>query len=780
MSTVQSNILDKIQDALPATVFADPASPEPKLKPQHRKWIIGHVKRILEAQGYDHTEDWLSLVLTGSLTTYQYSDGSDCDVSFFVDAKHFPEWSRAEMIGIMVEHMDGKILPGTTYPMQCFVVPPGITRHDLYKPGLRSGYDLLTDSWIVPPDHDRVHDVQKEMNFMYVYALEQADKMERLLRYEPDKAKLFWHQIHEKRRQDQKAGKGDYAESNIVYKFLNNRGLFPQIAEATGEYLAKIAMDISGKAYQSTIKDGGVTINLKGEEPTTGYAFSPFIGAELVVPIGAFTPDAVANYVHTHYSELAQPDNFLGIWTQGQNIFIDVSQVVFDKDAALRRAAEAHQIAIWDIDNDQEINVPSTPDTRVAGLNHQDVLDANAGKDLDGLPGPVNVPGSGPLQFHGHAGIQQMAQDYNKQAGIQTEHPTDYTKVDPRFGAKVADEYERMQHNPHDPEVKTAYDALAKETKAQYDHIVDNGYNFSFYPEGHDPYPNSPREAVLDLHHNKHMHVYPTHDGYGNGDDNPSDHPLLGDSGVQWGSKPVTHNDLFRAVHDFYGHAKEGLGFRADGEDNAYRQHAAMFSPEARRALASETRGQNSWVNYGVNGQANQTAGQADTVFAPQKAGLMPSWTENPDIHRASRVAANPRQVAKFVYDPENNHLVLGQMANIEGEVESHNDLLQHSGIKPASAVFGQFNPLGRTEILSRPQLKGFSKAPMTKYESDYRLKQALEHAVPGVKVDSFTPGHQKWDNPDKPNITYTGTPPVVGDNHAPEQSEATEGQWEF
>jgi hypothetical protein len=51
-----------------------------------------------------------------------------------------------------------------------------------------------------------------------------------------------------------------------------------------------------------------------------------------------------------------------------------------------------------------------------------------------------------------------------------------------------------------------------------------------------------------------------------------------------------------------------------------------MFSPEARAAMASETRGQNSWLNFGPNGEVNRTAGVEDTVFADQKAGLMDNW----------------------------------------------------------------------------------------------------------------------------------------------------------
>lgn len=235
----QSNILDPIHDTLDPRVWDKPAAANPTLKKEHSGFIYEKIFSVLEKHGYDGMERWLSLVLTGSLTTYQYSDDSDVDLSLFVDVEQFPEWSRAEMIGIMISECDGTTLPGTPFPLQCFVVPSKIKREDLYKPGLRSGYDLATDTWIVPPDRSRVHDVEHEMNQSYTIALENADKMDRLLRYEPEKAIQFWHQIHKRRSRDQRAGKGDYSPSNVTYKMLANRGLFPQISEISGEHIAR-------------------------------------------------------------------------------------------------------------------------------------------------------------------------------------------------------------------------------------------------------------------------------------------------------------------------------------------------------------------------------------------------------------------------------------------------------------------------------------------------------------------------------------------------------------
>jgi hypothetical protein len=54
-----------------------------------------------------------------------------------------------------------------------------------------------------------------------------------------------------------------------------------------------------------------------------------------------------------------------------------------------------------------------------------------------------------------------------------------------------------------------------------------------------------------------------------------------------------------------------------------------MYSPLARMAMTSETRGQNSWLNYGPHGEKNRTARTEDTVFAPQKIGVLPHWAHH-------------------------------------------------------------------------------------------------------------------------------------------------------
>jgi len=116
----------------------------------------------------------------------------------------------------------------------------------------------------------------------------------------------------------------------------------------------------------------------------------------------------------------------------------------------------------------------------------------------------------------------------------------------------------------------------------------------------------------------------------------PVDHPLAEDAG-----NGLTYNDKLRAVHDLFGHATNENQFGPAGEERAWREYRQMFSPEAVPALTTETRGQNSWVNFGAHlrdaegnipGKGEPGAiHPADRPFAEQKAGLLPEWTHTPE-----------------------------------------------------------------------------------------------------------------------------------------------------
>jgi hypothetical protein len=198
-----------------------------------------------------------------------------------------------------------------------------------------------------------------------------------------------------------------------------------------------------------------------------------------------------------------------------------------------------------------------------------------------------------------------------------------HVQLNPEHGKTVADAYQNMKHDPNHPAVKQAYNALINETSKQFKDIMSSGFKISKIKPGQEnPYKTS-KDLHADIKNNKHLWYFPTEQGFGSTDAG-SDHPMLRPTEFHHEGKKLLANDLFRIVHDINGHHLGGeTGFGPKGEHQAYLTHKKMFSPMAQRALATETMGQNSWVNYGPHGENNRKNPQ-NTVYAEQKAGLLP------------------------------------------------------------------------------------------------------------------------------------------------------------
>jgi hypothetical protein len=287
-------------------------------------------------------------------------------------------------------------------------------------------------------------------------------------------------------------------------------------------------------------------------------------------------------------------------------------------------------------DKDVYIQLPTYKDDSNARTTRRSERDRN-GRGINIVR--AETPLDGTPQVSGATGpdvrIVNIAEAYAAENGIDFKRQAEYVTIDPEFSASIADAYDNMEHAPKDPDVLRAYDDLIEQTTAQYKALEDAGYSFYFFDQNSDPYDSKPFNAMRDLRANKRMGVFSTAAGYGPDDDfNILDNPMLRDTGMKWpfgspnGPKETVYaNDLFRAVHDAFGHSLEGSGFRGRGEENAWQAHVRLFTGDAIKALTSETRGQNSWLNYGPFGEKNRTASVAETIFAKQKVGLMPSFT---------------------------------------------------------------------------------------------------------------------------------------------------------
>jgi len=245
--------------------------------------------------------------------------------------------------------------------------------------------------------------------------------------------------------------------------------------------------------------------------------------------------------------------------------------------------------------------------------------------------------------------VIKVSEKYKKDNNIDTPTAEKIYELDLDNSKDIADKYESLTDAPNDPKVKKAYTALANEVTDQYNALIDAGFEVEVYEGKGEPYANS-QEMLDDLRKNKRLLILSTESDFGDGDLISKDNPMLQDSGLKdVNGKPLLVNDLFRFVHDVFGHGEQGTSFGAIGEENAWNVHSKLFSDDARRALTTETRGQNSWVNFGPHmrnpdGSIKKKGDPgylpaSKRPFAKQKNGLLPDSVVFPERVKAEKKA---------------------------------------------------------------------------------------------------------------------------------------------
>lgn len=318
------------------------------------------------------------------------------------------------------------------------------------------------------------------------------------------------------------------------------------------------------------------------------------------------------------------------IWEMGGEIDGDEIKDI----AGLSKPAPGHAVLT---------NLPTTSPAGVGALPQ--------GQPIVGQPGPASpqqVPQSGtlfnargePVQFAGgpppihlspEMEVQNLARAYmDRHQSHRTYDQSEIglRRVPEEVGSAIADWYHAGTHSPDDKSVRDAYRAFKDETLAQFNFLRHNGVHFEPVTDDR-KYYNGSKAMRSDAALNKHLYV-----NVGSGDFS-RDNLLSQPTGISLNGHNWTYNDMFRAVHDYFGHAQYGNEFGPNGEDMAYRVHSRMYSPQARPAMATETRGQNSWVNFGPHlrklGGGLRQKGEPGYIppsqrpFADQKNMIMPS-----------------------------------------------------------------------------------------------------------------------------------------------------------
>lgn len=303
-----------------------------------------------------------------------------------------------------------------------------------------------------------------------------------------------------------------------------------------------------------------------------------------------------------------------------------------------------------------------------------------------------------------------------KQNGLLDEKGIKDVKVNPEVSSKIATAFDQLKHTPDDPKTQKAYAALINEVQQQYQDLLDQGLKVSKMSEGMDnPYKSS-ADIVKDVKDNKHLWYYPTEQGYGSGLQT-TQHPMLQASKhLDADGKPMLANDLFRVVHDYHGHAKEGHKLGATGEERAYLEHKKMLSKDAQRALTTETRGQNSWVNYGPFGEQNRK-NPANTVYADQKAGLLPDWAMKDVDELANPVKYHAAKAGKMVIKAGLPALAIAGASAADSADQALMDTIIPGGAENAG------DPLEDRQIMAETQARrSYDASPASRDANSVRL----------------------------------------------------------
>jgi len=295
-----------------------------------------------------------------------------------------------------------------------------------------------------------------------------------------------------------------------------------------------------------------------------------------------------------------------------------------------------------------------------------------------------------------YAPIENTESSLQKQAPIGRSFALAATG-DPEYKKAVFEAYQKqmpeaMHAKDYDDLLAQAYRQLAHETKKQFDTLP---LNMSYHRNGEGNYGTS-KEMLKDIYNNKHMAVY----------QGGEPHEFLHEVDPATG---LSTNDMFRAVHDFYGHAVHGTEFGPKGEEKAWAAHSAMFTPLAQAALTAETRGQNSLVNYSPlnaelknevrkqdeaahharsKGHHEQAKAFGDTKrelmshfqFAPQKAVLLP-----PEMNQGEYAGGVPTYIRPLIKPKHGTSATLTHFSN-EPNLTATDPARYGTGIKGAEA----------------------------------------------------------------------------------------------
>ncbi len=188
---------------------------------------------------------------------------------------------------------------------------------------------------------------------------------------------------------------------------------------------------------------------------------------------------------------------------------------------------------------------------------------------------------------------------------------------DDNFCRDVADRFESLPRLTWNAALARRYRRLWRETRSHYQAVLDAGIDVDPWLRPGQPYRDS-ADLVRKVRETGVIHVFLTRNGHGPAP-NTGFHPMREPSGVVARGVELRHNDLFRVVHDVFGHVMFGHSFGPAGELKAAYTQMALLSESARVVVFTEQVAQTCWFFFGphLRDEEGRVRGPGDRGYLP-------------------------------------------------------------------------------------------------------------------------------------------------------------------
>lgn len=132
----------------------------------------------------------------------------------------------------------------------------------------------------------------------------------------------------------------------------------------SGRGTVGISSSTIDKILKAANENGGMTIDIHGNTKREGIAFAPHKDSEVIIETGALGAVHLKRFVAKNIQKLRHPEANIGGWKNQEDgkWYLDVSHVGGYNADTIRKAQEAHQLAVFDLKTFNEIKTGEIKD----------------------------------------------------------------------------------------------------------------------------------------------------------------------------------------------------------------------------------------------------------------------------------------------------------------------------------------------------------------------------------------------------------------------------------